>query len=101
MRLRVYYDEGIRGEFDVNYDGFADGGTNEPVITHLDGQPTPRLIALRRILIERSPGDEIEVTYRRGEMPHVVTMKLVSEAELNPTSAPATTPASAPATQPE
>lgn len=70
------------------------------VITHVDGQPTPRLIMLRRILVERSPGDEVEVLYRRGEVSHVARLKLVAESELAPTTAPASGPATAPAAEP-
>jgi serine protease Do len=67
------------------------------VITHLDGAPTPRLIALRRILIERSPGDEIEVTYRRGDVSGIARLSLVSEAELAAASAPASQSVTQPA----
>ena len=57
----------------------ADAGLQvDDVITHIDGSPTRRLIALGRVLARKAAGDQVEVTYRRGGKVATVSLTLVS-----------------------
>lgn len=58
----------------------ADAGLRvDDVITHLDDQPTPRLIELRRVLWSKAAGESILVTVRRGDEVVRVEFDLASE----------------------
>ena len=57
----------------------ADAGLQvDDVITHIDGNPTRRLIALGRVLARKTAGERVEVTYRRGGKVATVSLTLVS-----------------------
>jgi serine protease Do len=82
----------------------ADAGLQPgDVITNVNGRPTPQRIDIRRELARLAAGDQITVTYRRGEQTATATLTLVPAEALrpSPTSPPTSQPASAPASQPD
>ena len=69
----------------------AEAGLQEDdVITHIDGEATPRIVDFRRAVACRAAGDMIKVGYRRGEQAASVTLKLASVEDFRavPTSQP-------------
>ena len=54
------------------------GLQTDDVITHLDGEPTPRIVNFRRIVARKAAGDTIKVDYRRGEQLASVALTLAS-----------------------
>lgn len=67
----------------------------DDLVTHIDGQPTRTLLALRRAIARKVAGDPVELTYRRGEITQTTVLTLARAEELAGES-----PASAPASQP-
>lgn len=51
----------------------------DDLITHVDGQPTPRLVDFRRLIARKGAGDTVTVTYRRGGQTTAITLQLASE----------------------
>jgi serine protease Do len=69
----------------------ADAGLEAgDVITHIDDQPTPRLVDFRRAVARKAAGDTISVTYRRGAASSTVTLTLAAADDF--TAAPTTQP---------
>jgi serine protease Do len=68
----------------------AAGLQEHDVITHIDGQPTPRIVDFRRAVARKAAGETIQVDYRRGEQSASVTLKLASTDDFRavPTSQP-------------
>jgi serine protease Do len=60
------------------------------VITHIDGEPTLRLVDFRRIIARRAAGDTVTLTYRRGEQSATVTLRLAAAEEFS--ASPASQP---------
>jgi serine protease Do len=62
----------------------------DDVITHIDGEPTPRIVDFRRLVARKAAGDTISVTYRRGPQSASVTLTLASAEDFRgpPTSQP-------------
>jgi serine protease Do len=57
----------------------ADAGLKaDDVITQIDGAPTPRLVDFLRAVAPKAAGDTIAVTYRRGDEPATVTLRLAA-----------------------
>jgi len=62
----------------------------DDVITHIDGEPTPRIVDFRRLVACKAAGDAIRVDYRRGSQSASVTLTLASAEDFRrpPTSQP-------------
>jgi len=60
------------------------------VITHIDGEPTPRLVDFRRIVARKAAGDTVTVDYRRGEQAATLRLKLAAAEDFR--SSPASQP---------
>ncbi len=78
----------------------ADAGLRAgDVITSIDGQPTPDIVAFRRVMARRAAGETIRVEYTRDRAPSEATLTLAPVDEFRqPASTPASLPA--PTTQP-
>ncbi|MFQ5806186.1 MAG: S1C family serine protease [Phycisphaerae bacterium] len=48
------------------------------VVTHIDDEPTPRLVDFRRVVAHKAAGDTIKVSYRRGDRTAVITLQLAA-----------------------
>jgi serine protease Do len=68
----------------------AAGLTAGDVITHVDGEPTPRLVDFRRIIARKAAGDTISVKYRRGDQAAALVLELAAAEDFRapPTSQP-------------
>jgi serine protease Do len=68
----------------------AAGLKADDVITHVDGEPTPRVVDFRRVLASKAAGDTLDITYRRGDQSAVVTLTLAAAEDFRspPTSQP-------------
>ncbi len=54
------------------------------VITHVDGQPTLRLVDFRRMVARKAAGDTIAVDYRRGDQAATLTLRLAAAEDFQP-----------------
>jgi serine protease Do len=56
----------------------AAGLKADDVITHLDGEPTRRIIDFRRGVARKAAGDSVTITYRRDEQIRTVSLELAA-----------------------
>jgi PDZ domain-containing protein len=51
----------------------------QDVVVTVDGRPTPSVTELRRVVRDRKPGDQVQVTVRRGGKIHRVDVKTIPD----------------------
>ena len=72
--------------------GRAAGLVVGDIVTHVDGQPIPGLLELRRVLARRAAGDTVELAVRRGAEQTRALVTLARAAELRQEGGPPVTP---------